>query len=381
MDVRGRVQLHSAAVSAGEVWRRGRAPGENARSAGPPAVAAMRHSPFIGFALRHLAAALVLAFAGAALAAPPIVLRFSHVVAVDTPKGQAAEFFKRRAEELTGGRVRVEVFPNSTLYKDREEIEALQLGAVQMLAPSLSKFGPLGVREFEVFDLPFIFADQAALRKVTQGPVGKALLQKLEARGIVGLAYWDNGFKCFSARRPLRMPADFRGLRVRIQPSVVLDAQMRALGALPQVMAFSDVYPALKAGVVDGAENPISNLYTQRMHEVQRYLTLTNHGYLGYATIVNKRFWDGLPGDVREKLSRAMAEATEYANRIAREKNEEDLERVKAAGTTEVHVPTPAERLALEKALAPVHAQMADRIGRDLIRAIYRATGFDPDRL
>jgi C4-dicarboxylate-binding protein DctP len=341
----------------------------------------MRHSPFIALLLRHFAAGAVLACTAAAPAAPPIVLRFSHVVAVDTPKGQAAEFFRRRAEELTGGRVRVEVFPNSTLYKDREEIEALQLGAVQMLAPSLSKFGPLGLGEFEVFDLPFIFKDYAALRKVTQGPVGKALLAKLEAKGIVGLSYWDNGFKCFSGPRPLRAPADFRGLRMRIQPSVVLDAQMRALGALPQVMAFSDVYPALRAGVVDGTENPISNLYTQRMHEVQRHLTLTNHGYLGYATIVNKRFWDGLPGDVRRQLEQAMSEATEYANRIAKEKNDEDLARVKAAGTTEVHAPTPAERLALEKALLPVHAQVADRIGRELIGSIYRATGFDPDRL
>lgn len=322
----------------------------------------------------------MLAVAGVASAASPIVLKFSHVVAVDTPKGQAAEFFKRRAEELTRGRVRVEVFPNSTLYKDRDEIEALLLGAVQMLAPSLSKFGPLGLREFEVFDLPFIFADYAALRKVTQGPVGKALLDKLEEKGIVGLSYWDNGFKCFSARRPLRVPADFRGLRMRIQSSAVLDAQMRALGALPQVMGFSDVYPALRAGVVDGTENPISNLYTQRMHEVQKHLTLTNHGYLGYAVVVNKRFWEGLPGDVRGQLEQAMNEATEYANRIAKEKNDEDLARVRAAGTTEVHVPTREERLALVKALAPVHAQMADRIGRDLIRSIYRATGSEPDR-
>ncbi len=339
----------------------------------------MRHPPLAPWA-RCLAAAAVLASADAAPAAAPIVLKFSHVVAVDTPKGQAAEFFKRRAEELTRGRVRVEVYPNSTLYKDREEIEALQLGAVQMLAPSLSKFGPLGVREFEAFDLPFLFANQAALRRVTQGPVGRAILDKLETKGIVGLAYWDNGFKCFSARRPLRTPADFRGLRMRIQSSVVLDAQMRALGALPQMMAFSDVYPALRAGIVDGTENPISNLWTQRMHEVQPYLTLTNHGYLGYATIVNKRFWDGLPGDVRDALARAMADATEYANRIAKEKNDADLARVRAAGTTEVHAPTPAERAAFERALAPVHAQMADRIGRDVLAAIYRATGYAPER-
>ena len=327
-------------------------------------------------------AAIAPAAAGGARADAPIILKFSHVVAIDTPKGQAAEFFKRRAEERTGGRVRVEVYPNGTLYKDRDEIEALQLGAVQMLAPSLSKLGPsFGVREFEAFDLPFIFADTAALRKVTQGPVGKALLEKLEPKGIVGLAYWDNGFKCFSAQRPLRTPADFRGLRMRIQSSLVLDAQMRALGALPQMLAFSDVYPALRAGVVDGTENPISNLYTQRMHEVQRHVTVTDHGYLGYATIVNKRFWDGLPRDVRAELELAMAEATEYANRIAKEKNDEDLAKVEAAGKTRVYAPTKEERLALKKALLPVHAQMESRIGKELIREIYQATHFDPNNL
>jgi C4-dicarboxylate-binding protein DctP len=341
----------------------------------------MRKASKLPRVLAPLAAAALLLAPGARGEEQPIVLKFSHVVAVDTPKGQAAEFFKRRAEELTEGRVRVEVFPNSSLYKDREEIEALQLGAVQMLAPSLSKFGPLGVKEFEAFDLPFIFADHEALRKVTEGAVGRALLKRLEPKGIVGLAYWDNGFKSFSAQRPLRTPEDFRGVKMRIQSSMVLDAQMRALGAQPRIMAFSDVYPALRAGVVEGTENPISNLYTQRMHEVQRHVTVTHHGYLGYATIVNKRFWDGLPGDVRALLARAMDEATEYANRIAKEKNDEDLEKVRAAGTTKVHVPTAAERLALKKALVPVHAQMEQRIGKELIQAIYRATSFDPDRL
>jgi C4-dicarboxylate-binding protein DctP len=329
--------------------------------------------------LAPLALAALLAPGGGRAAEAPIVLRFSHVVAVDTPKGQAAEFFRRRAEELTGGRVRVEVWPNSSLYKDRDEIEALQLGAVQMLAPSLSKFGPLGITEFEVFDLPYLFSGYDALRRVTQGPVGRALLAKLEAKGIVGLAYWDNGFKVFSAQRPLRTPADFRGLRIRIQPSVVLDAQMRALGAVPQILAFSDVTPALRAGVVDGAENPVSNLWTQGMHEVQRHVTLTEHGYLGYATIVNKRFWDGLPGDVRAQLERAMAEATEYANRIAREKNDADLARLRAAGTAQVHAQTPEERLALKRALAPVHARVEARIGRALLRDVYRAAGYDPE--
>ncbi len=330
---------------------------------------------------RLLFAAVAFAFAFARADPHPIVIKFSHVVAVDAPKGQAAEFFKKRAEELTGGRVRVEVYPNSTLYKDKEEIEALELGAVQMLAPSLSKFGPVGAKEFEVFDLPFIFDDYADLRKVTEGPVGRRLLATLEPKGIRGLAYWDNGFKDFSANRPLHAPGDYRGLRMRVQSSMVLEAQMRALGAVPQVMAFSEVYPALRAGIVDGTENPISNLYTQRMHEVQKHLSVTQHGYLGYAVIVNKKFWDGLPAAVRTKLELAMKEATAYANRIAKERNEEDLARVRAAGTTEVYAPTKEERLALKKLLLPVHAQMEGRIGKELIREIYQATEFDPNTL
>ena len=198
------------------------------------------------------AALLALATLVAPLRAEPVVLRFSHVVAPDAPKGKAAERFKELAERYTDGRVRVEVYPNSRLYKDKEELEALQLGAVQMLAPSLAKFAPLGLKEFEVFDLPFVFPSRAALRKVTEGRIGKALLKSLEPKGIVGLAYWDNGFKLMSANRPLRRPEDFRGLRMRIQSSKVLDAQMRALGAEPEPMAFSDVQQALATGLVDG---------------------------------------------------------------------------------------------------------------------------------
>lgn len=330
--------------------------------------------------LRVLLAAWAIAASTDTRSGSPIVIKFSHVVAVDTPKGQAAEFFKHRAEELTGGQVKVMVYPNSTLYKDRDEIEALLLGEVQMLAPSLSKFGPLGETAFEVFDLPFIFDDDAALKKVTEGPVGKRLLQRLESKGIRGLAYWDNGFKAFSATRPLRSLDDYRGLRMRVQSSVVLEAQMRALGAVPHVTAFSDAYPALQAGLVDGTENPISNFYTQHMHEVQPHLTLTRHGYLGYAVIVNRKFWLGLPAFARAKLELAMAEATTFANQAAREKNEEDLAKVRAAGTTQVYVPTEAERSALKKVLLPVHKQMEGRLGKRLILDIYEATAFHPDK-
>ena len=331
--------------------------------------------------LRTALLALILQFlALPAGAEGPIVIKFSHVVAADTPKGKASEFFKRRAEELTRGRVKVEVYPNSSLYKDKEELEALQLGAVQMLAPSLAKFGPLGGKEFEVFDLPYIFDNYADLHRVTQGPVGASILRQLDGKGIIGLAFWDNGFKSFSANTPIRTPADLKGKKLRIQPSKVLEEQVRALGALPQVMAFSEVYQALRTGVVDGTENPHSNMYTQRMHEVQKYLCLTDHGYLGYAVIANKKFWDGLPGDVRSQLEQAMKESTVYANRIAQEENERSLELIRKSGKTQIHVPSKEEREAFRRVLIPVHARMEARIGASLIRAIYRETGFDPNR-
>jgi C4-dicarboxylate-binding protein DctP len=323
---------------------------------------------------------MALTISAALLATPvfaePISIKFSHVVAVDTPKGQAAEFFKKRAEELTAGKVKVEVYPNSQLYKDKEEMEALQLGAVQMLAPSLAKFGPLGVKDFEAFDLPFIFNSYADLHKVTQGPVGQQLLAKLEPKGVKGLAYWDNGFKSLSANSPIKTPEDLKGKKLRIQSSKVLEAQMQALKAIPQTLAFSEVYQALQTGVVDGTENPVSNFYTQKMQEVQKYMTITDHGYLGYAVIVNKKFWDELPADVRGQLETAMKEATDYANQIAKEKNDKDLESVKASGKTEVTTLTPAERAAFRAALIPVHDKMADRIGKETIDAVYKAVDF-----
>ena len=313
-----------------------------------------------------------------AFAQAPIVIKFSHVVAADTPKGKAAEFFKKRAEELTQGKVKVEIYANSVLYKDKEEMEALQLGAVQMLAPSLAKFGPLGVKEFEVFDLPFLFDNYAELHKVTQGPVGRQLLDKLDSRGIKGLAYWDNGFKVMSSNKPIRTVADYKGQKLRIQSSKVLEAQMRALGVLPQVIAFSEVYQALQTGVVDGTENPPSNLYTQKMHEVQKYVSVTDHGYLGYAVITNKKFWDGLPADVRGQLDKAMKEATEFADKIAKEENDRALDAVKKTGKTEVSVPSAEERHALRKVLVKTHEELGSRVGKDLMQSIYKETGFDP---
>ena len=314
-----------------------------------------------------------------ALAAPaPLIIKFSHVVANETPKGQAANYFKKLVEERSKGRVKVEVYPNSQLFKDKEEMEALQMGSVQMLAPSLAKFAPLGVKEFEVFDLPFIFDDYAELHKVTQGPVGTKLLKKLEAKGIMGLAYWDNGFKVMSANKPLHKPEDMRGLKMRIQSSKVLDSQMRSVGAIPQVLAFSEVYQALQTGVVDGTENPPSNLYTQKMHEVQKYVTVSNHGYLGYAVLVNKKFWMGLPADIRAIMESSMKDATKFANDVAKKDNDEALAAVKKSGKSQIITLTPQEKAAWRKAMDKTHKDNMGRIGAETMKEVYTATGYKP---
>jgi C4-dicarboxylate-binding protein DctP len=321
------------------------------------------------------ASVVLLAGAGPASAQAPIVLKFSHVVAANTPKGAAAEKFKELAEKYTNGKVKVEVYANSTLYKDKEELEALQLGAVQMLAPSNSKFGPIGVREFEVFDLPYILPDLPTLRKVTDGPLGAKLLKLLEPKGMTGLAYWDNGFKQMSANKKLIAPSDYKGLKFRIQSSKVLEAQFRSLGSIPQVMAFGEVYQALQTGVVDGQENTTSNIYTQKMHEVQKYLTITNHGYIGYVVVVNKKFWDGLPADIRGQLDRAMKEATAFGNGQSAKENDEALEDIKKAGKTEIIKLTPEQDAAMRKAMEPVYKDVASRVGQPLIDEFIRETG------
>lgn len=305
-----------------------------------------------------------------ALAQAPIVIKFSHVAAADTPKGQAAEFFKKRAEELTKGKVKVEIYANSTLYKDKEELEALQMGSVQMLAPVAGKFGPAGVKEFEAFDLPYIFPDENALHRVTRGPIGASLLKKLEPRNMVGLSYWDAGFRVLSSNKPIRSPEEAKGQKIRINASKVNQSIMRSIGALPQTMAFSEVYQALQTGVVDGADGNLPNLYTQKQYEVQKHVTMTNHTYSGYVVVTNKPFWEKLPADIRGQLSTAMKDATDFNDKVTEEDNAKAMAAIKASGKTQIHVPSEAEKSVWIKAMLPVQDEMSDRIGKELIEAI-----------
>jgi C4-dicarboxylate-binding protein DctP len=315
-------------------------------------------------------------FCREAAAQQPIVIKFSHVVSPDAPKGKAAVVFKELAEKYTGGKVKVEVYPNSSLYKDKEELEALQLGSVQLLAPSIAKFGPLGVREYDVFDLPFLMSDDARARQMLASPMMADFHKKLEAKGVAPLSYWDNGAHVYTANRPLIRPEDFRGLKFRIQGSKVMDASARALGAIPQTIAFADVYQTLQTGVVDGEDNVPSNILTQKFYEVQKHLTVSNHGRLIYAFIANKKFWDGLPADVKAPLERAVKESTDFFNETAAKDNEDALEKIKASGRVEFHYLTDDEKKAWIAKLMPVHQEMQSRFGKDFIERIYKASGF-----
>jgi len=324
------------------------------------------------------AAAAVIMAPGAVMAQQPIIIKFSHVVSPDAPKGKAALKFKELAEKYTDGKVKVEVYPNSSLYKDKEELEALQLGSVQLLAPSISKFGPLGVKEYDVFDLPYLMVDDARARAVYNSPILADMGKKLDAKQVHPLAYWDNGAHVYTCNKPLIMPEDFRGLKMRIQGSKVLDAVARELGAIPQIMAFSELYQALQTGVVDGEDNVPSNILTQKFYEVQKHLTVSYHGRLTYALITNKKFWDGLPADVRPGLDRAVKESTDFFNETAAKDNADALEKIKASGKIEVHYQTDAEKQAWIKKLMPVHKEMQSRFGKAFIDNIYKASGFVP---
>jgi len=339
---------------------------------------------------KHLAVVAAAAFAvtglaltgfavmGTAVAQQPIVVKFSHVVSPDAPKGKAAVVFKELAEKYTNGKVKVEVYPNSSLYKDKEELEALQLGSVQILAPSISKFGPLGVKEFDVFDLPFLMSDDARARQMMASPMMADLNKKLEAKGVEPLAYWDNGAHVYTANKLLIRPEDFRGLKMRIQGSRVLDAVARELGAIPQIIAFGELYQTLQTGVADGEDNVPSNIWTQKLYDVQKYLTVSYHGRLTYALVTNKKFWDTLPADVKAPLARAVKESTDFFNDTAEKDNADALEKIKASGKVHVHILTEEEKKAWVAKLMPVHKEMQSRFGKDFIEKIYKASGFTP---
>ncbi|MGB5867501.1 MAG: TRAP transporter substrate-binding protein [Arcobacteraceae bacterium] len=319
--------------------------------------------------LGSLAAAMVATTAMAA----DYTLKFSHVVSPNTPKGKAADFFEKRLEELSGGRIDVQVYPSSQLYKDNAVLKALRLNSVQMAAPSFSKFGKI-VPQLALFDLPFIFKDLGHLHRVQDSEVGTKLKSMVTAKGIVALNFWDNGFKQLSSNaKPLLMPEDAQGQKFRIMSSKVLEAQFHAVGANPQMMPFSEVYSGLQQGVIDAAENPVSNIYTKKFHEVQKYLSISDHGYLGYLVVMSKKFWNSLPADLQKNVTQAMNEATEKEREYAKQLNDSQLELIrdyaKKTGKLEIYTLTDEQKNAWREKVSTIYPEFYSdsKIGKDLI--------------
>jgi C4-dicarboxylate-binding protein DctP len=319
------------------------------------------------------AAAAAVFMAPGIVMAQQVVIKFSHVVAENTPKGQAALKFKEEAEKLLPGKVRVEVYPNSQLFGDAKEMEALALGDVHFLATSLSKFDRY-TKKLQVFDLPFLFDDVAAIDRFQASPAGKGLLKEMESKNYLGLGYWHNGMKQLSANKPLVTPADAKGLKFRIQQSDVLAAQFQAVGAVPQKLAFSEVYQALQTGTVDAQENTWSNIYSQKFFEVQKHIVESNHGIVDYMVLVNAKWWNGLPKEIRDGLEKALAVATKTNNEIADQFNARDKKRIIESGVTTVHQLTPEQRKQWKAAMEdPVWKRFEGEIGKELIASAGKA--------
>jgi tripartite ATP-independent transporter DctP family solute receptor len=298
-----------------------------------------------------------------------IIIKFSHVVAENTPKGLAAARFADLVREKTNGKVEVQVFPNGILHSDNTEISALQRGEIQMIAPAFSKLSNL-IPAWSVFDLPFAFLDQEDVEKAFHGEIGQILFKTLESRGMKGLAFWSNGFKQMTANIPIRTPDDFSGQRFRIMQSKVLETQFETVNATPVIMSFNEVYANLEKGMIDGGENTVSNIYTKRLYRVQKHLTISNHGYLGYAVIVNSSFWNRLPSDIQEKIMEAMEETTTWNYQMAAAMNEQQLQLIKMMNAMQVYELTPEEKLAWQQAFQPVYAIHTRSIGEELVTKI-----------
>ncbi|WP_322516601.1 TRAP transporter substrate-binding protein [Rhodopseudomonas palustris] len=322
----------------------------------------MRKSIFV------VASIAALALTGPAAAQQPVIVKFSHVVADNTPKGQAAIKFKELAEKYTNGKVKVEVYPNSQLFGDAKEMEAVALGDVQFIAPSLSKFDKF-TKQIQVFDLPFLFNDIAAVDRFQAGKAGQDLLRSMESKNFLGLAYWHNGMKQISANKPLLKPEDAKGLKFRIQASDILAAQFQALNATPQKLAFSEVYQALQVGTVDGQENTWSNIFSQKFYEVQKDITESDHGVIDYMVVVNAKWWNALPKDLQDAMKKAMDEATKVNNDVAGKLNDEAKQKIAASGVSKIHQLTPEQRKQWVTAMKPVWAKFEGAIGKDLIDA------------
>ncbi|MCJ8322270.1 MAG: TRAP transporter substrate-binding protein [Rhizobiales bacterium] len=314
-----------------------------------------------------VSALAIVAVTGTANAAE-ILIKFSHVVAENTPKGIMANKFAELIEQRLAGKVKVQVFPNGQLFSDQKVLEAMLLGDVQLAAPSLSKFGKY-TSVLQVYDLPFLFKDIDAVGRFQAGPEGQAMLKSLESKGLLGLGYMHNGLKQLSANNALLKPSDAKGNKFRIMSSNVLVAQFESVGAVPLKKPYAEVFTLLQTRAIDGQENTWSNIYSKKFFEVQDHITNSNHGLLDYMVVTSSEFWESLPDDIRPVVKTALDEAILIGNDVARDKAQSDMQKIIDSGRTTVHTLTDEQRAMWVEAMKPVWAEFADEIGQDIIDA------------
>ncbi|HIO96443.1 MAG TPA: DctP family TRAP transporter solute-binding subunit [Leucothrix sp.] len=307
-----------------------------------------------------------------AVQAAPIKLKFSHVVAENTPKGQMATKFKELVAERLKGKVEVQIFPNGQLFGDNKVLEALLLGDVQLASPSLSKFKKY-TKTLQIFDLPFLFNDMAAAERFQQSEAGQGLLKSVEKKGLIGLGYMHNGMKQMSASKPLHVPADAKGLKFRIMSSDVLAAQFEAVGATPLKKPYSEVFTLLQTKAIDGQENTWSNIRSKKFYEVQDNITSSDHGLLDYMVVTSAEFWNGLPADIRTEVKKALDEAIALGNKVAAEKSMSDKQAIIDSKRTNVIELSKEERQQWADAMKPVWKKFEAIVGKDLLDAAIAA--------
>lgn len=300
-----------------------------------------------------------------------IVIKFSHVVAENTPKGLAAVHFAELVDQYTNHRVKVDVYPNQSLYSDQDEIHALLDNKVQMIAPATSKLTDMDSK-WLLFDLPYVFPNSGALKETLTGEVGVELLQGLEKHDIKGMALWPNHFKQLTSNTPIHTPADLEGKTFRIMPSDVLKEQFEYFGASVSMLEFNETFQNLEKNYTDSQENTISNIYSKKLYELQKYLTISNHGFLGYGVLMNEEFWNELPLDVQADIERAMQETTEWLWVKTDDMNNQLHEKIKQSSTISIYTLSPNEKKQWMEEMTVIYPQFEYAIGTELMDKMKR---------
>lgn len=298
------------------------------------------------------------------------VIHFSHVVAENTPKGLAATKFAQLVEEKSQGKMLVQIYPNSILYHDDNEMEALQNGDVQMIAPTISKVTSY-LPNWQVLDLPFLIETDDQLFSILHGELSEQLLAELDKFNIKGMTFWTNGFKQMAARNAaLLEPNDFQQLTFRTMNSTILAKQFSLLGSSTVVTTFNDLYNELTTDSISGQENTLSNIYSKGYYKFHPHITLSNHGILSYAIVMNQDFWASLSSEEQTIITESLDEIRVWQHEKAIALNEQNLQTLKQIEGVSINTLTAEQREAWQQQIEPIYDDYATRLNKQYFQQL-----------